>query len=97
MQQAPAPIAAPVADPQAFAARDINAPAHTYRGWSVSFDHPPIPVRDFDWSAASPDYDASYEGPEDGWASSGEIVHGRTRADVIAAIDAFYEDAAVSA
>jgi len=44
----------------------------TYRGWEISYDPPPIPMRCFDWSALSPDYDASYEGPEDGWVTSGE-------------------------
>jgi hypothetical protein len=60
----------------------------THRGWTINYDHPPIPCRDFDWSATSPDYDCSYEGPEDGWFTSGSIVHGRTRDDVVAEIDA---------
>lgn len=66
----------------------------TYRGWNVSFDFPPIPCRDFDWSATSPDYDASYEGPEDGWVASGEVVHGRTRDAVIAEVDALLSEPA---
>ena len=66
-------------------------PADQHRGWAISFDYPPIPCRDFDWSATSPDYDASYEGEEDGWVSSGTVLHGRTRADVIAEIDAHIE------
>ena len=43
----------------------------TYRGWSVSFDPPPIPERDFDCRATHPDYDASWEGEEDGWQDNG--------------------------
>lgn len=65
--------------------------ANTHRGWSISFDYPPIPCRDFDWSATSPDYDCDCD--QDGLhQSSGEIVHGRTRDDVIAAIDAWFEE-----
>lgn len=45
--------------------------ASTYRGWSVSFDPKPIPIRDCDWTATHPDYDASYEGEEDGWTDNG--------------------------
>lgn len=66
--------------------------ADTYRGWAISFDRPPIPVRDFDWSAPSPDYDASYEGPEDGWVASGAVVHGATRDAVVAEVDAWIEE-----
>jgi len=35
---------------------------NTYRGWTISFDYPPIPCRDFDWSATSPDFDADCDG-----------------------------------
>lgn len=55
----------------------------THRGWSLSFDYPPIPVRDFDWSATHPDYDGE---------GDNRIVHGTDRAAIIAAIDAWYED-----
>lgn len=68
-------------------AAHFPALADTHRGWSISFDFPPIPCRDFDWSATSPDYDASFEGSEDGWVSTGNVVHGRTREDVVSAID----------
>lgn len=66
-----------------FARAIFSMPADTHRGWTISFDYPPIPCRDFDWSATHPDYD----GAED--ASDDRVVHGRTRDDVIAAIDAF--------
>lgn len=59
--------------------------ADRYRGWMISFDYPPIPCRDFDWSATHPDYD----GAED--ANDNRVVHGRTRDDVIAEIDAWFE------
>lgn len=55
----------------------------THRGWSISFDFPPIPIRDWDWSATHPDYD--------GYGDS-RIVSGRTRNDVIAAIDAWHDE-----
>lgn len=41
--------------------------ASTYRGWRVSYDPLPIPYRGADWQATHPDFDASYEGSEDGW------------------------------
>lgn len=59
----------------------------THRGWTIHYDPPPIPLREFDWSATHPDYDASYEGPEDGWVDNGLRVSARTRDDLIAAID----------
>lgn len=62
------------------------APADVYRGWTISFDYPPIPCREFDWSATHPDYD----GAED--ANDNRVVHGRTRDDVIAAIDAWFAE-----
>lgn len=63
----------------------------THRGWSISFDYPPIPCREFDWSGTHPDYDCDCDG--DGfYCVAGAIVHGRTREDVIAAIDAWYDE-----
>lgn len=28
-----------------------------YRGWDISYDPPPIPIRQFDWQGTHPDYD----------------------------------------
>lgn len=57
----------------------------TYRGWDISWD--------YGWySAIGPNYDASYEGPEDGWVDNGERVYARTRDDLILEIDAWLED-----
>lgn len=39
--------------------------------WTVHYDPPPIPVRDCDWHFIHADYDASYEGEEDGYVSNG--------------------------
>lgn len=64
----------------------FGMPADIHRGWSISFEYPPIPCRDFDWCATHPDYD----GAED--ANDGRLVHGRTRADVIAEIDLWIEE-----
>jgi len=42
-----------------------------YGPWTIYFDPPPIPDRRFDWHFVHDNYDASYEGPEDGWVSNG--------------------------
>lgn len=42
-----------------------------YRGWTISYDPPPIPFRGADYTATHPDYDASWEGEEDGWVDNG--------------------------
>lgn len=60
--------------------------SNTYRGWLISFDCPPIPWREFDWSATHPDYDGAHD------AHDYRVVRGRTRGDVIAAIDAWYDE-----
>lgn len=39
--------------------------------WTISYDPPPIPVRNCDWHFTHEDYDASYEGEEDGYVSNG--------------------------
>lgn len=39
--------------------------------WTIYFDPPPIPARDLDWAFSHENYDASWEGEEDGWASNG--------------------------
>lgn len=65
---------------------------NTYRGWTISYDPPPIPTREFDWCATGPNYDASYEGAEDGWVDNGEKVNAATREALIAEIDAWFEE-----
>ncbi len=44
------------------------------------------------WEATGPDFDASYEGEEDGWVSNGQSVTAITRAEVIEEIDAWIEE-----
>ncbi|MEN3973083.1 hypothetical protein WJS89_10425 [Sphingomicrobium sp. XHP0235] len=66
--------------------------ADTYRGWTVSYDPPPIPIRHHDWCATGPNFDASYEGSEDGWVSNGEQVFAGTRDELIELIDEHIEE-----
>ena len=64
-----------------------------YRGWDIHYDPPPIPFRGWDYQATSPNYDASYEGPEDGgWVDNGEKAAGGTLEEVCAEIDAWFEE-----
>ncbi len=62
--------------------------AETHRGWTISRGRWPEP----EWSATSPDYDASYEGPEDGWVSNGQSVEAATREALVEEIDAWIEE-----
>lgn len=39
--------------------------------WTVRYDPPPIPARNCDWQFTHADFDASYEGVENGWAGNG--------------------------
>jgi hypothetical protein len=66
--------------------------ADTYRGWTIHFDPPPIPIRNFDWRAYGPNYDASYEGDEDGFIDNGEKAEAPTREKLIEEIDAWFEE-----
>ena len=60
----------------------------TYRGWTISQGRWPEPA----WSATGPNYDASYEGEEDGWVSNGEAANAPTRVALVAEIDAWFEE-----
>ncbi len=42
-----------------------------YGPWTIHFDPPPIPIRTMDWHFAHEDFDASWEGEEDGYVSNG--------------------------
>lgn len=65
-----------------------------YRGWHISHDPPPIPLRDFDWQAHHRDYDAWNDG--DGWQDNGLKAHAPTYLALIDAIDVI-EDERVAA
>ena len=60
----------------------------TSRGWEIHQGRWPEPA----WSAISPNYDASYEGPEDGWVDNGEKAEADTRAALLDEIDAWFDD-----
>lgn len=62
----------------------MSAP-DSYRGWSISFDYGYF-------NAFGPNYDASWEGEEDGWVGNGEHVTARTREGLIEEIDARLEE-----
>lgn len=62
--------------------------ADTYRGWSIHRGRWPEP----EWSATSPNYDASWEGEEDGWVDNGEKANAPTRDALIEEIDAWFEE-----
>jgi hypothetical protein len=42
----------------------MSSAKHTYRRWSIGTNF----INE--WEATHPDYDASYEGPEDGWVAN---------------------------
>ena len=69
----------------------MNSPT-AYRGWSVSFDPPPIPIRSCDWRATHPDYDASYEGDESGWVDNGLKAEAGSFDDLCAQIDELQDE-----
>lgn len=59
--------------------------ADTHRGWEITWDYG-------QFQATGPDYDASYEGEEDGWVDNGHRVFARTRGELIAEIDNWFDE-----
>ena len=59
----------------------------TYRGWTIT-PHEFFPGFD----AIGPDYDASWEGEEDGWVDNGHRVWGKDLEDVKNEIDIWFEE-----
>jgi len=58
----------------------------TYKGWQISFDMPPIPFRNFDWTATSPDFDADCD--QNGFfCCAGHQVHAATYEDLLEEIE----------
>lgn len=57
-----------------------------YKGWEISQSiyH--------GYEGLGPDYDASYEGPEDGWIDNGQFVHGKDIDEVKSLIDDYIEE-----
>lgn len=70
------------ADAQLRATESVT-PGH--RGWSIEWDYGYF-------TATGPDYDASYEGEEDGWVDNGQRVSARTWEGVIEEIDAWFAE-----
>jgi hypothetical protein len=69
------------------AAADIR-----YGLWSICFDRPPIPVRNCDWSFSHENFDASWEGEEDGYVTNGLSGYGASVEDCKAQIADIEED-----
>ena len=61
--------------------------AESYKGWRIIADE--IIAR---WEAYSPDYAASYEGPEDGWVTEGDMLFADTLKDLMQQIDDWEAD-----
>lgn len=62
----------------------------TYRGWTIDYDPPPIPLRGADWRAEHPDYEAWFDNGE--WEDNDKKVHAATREALLAEIDAWIEE-----
>lgn len=63
-----------------------NPDATLHRGWTIEQNWLGM------WEATGPDFDASYEGEEDGWVGNGQFFTGRTRDEVIADVDDWFEE-----
>jgi hypothetical protein len=61
----------------------MGGPVETYRGWPIEHGRWPEPA----FIATHADYDASYEGPENGWVSNGLFASGATLDAIKAEID----------
>ena len=65
---------------------DLTRDMWIYKGWQISFDMPPIPTRDMDWQAVSPDFDADCD--QDGFfRCAGHQVHAATYEDLLIEIE----------
>ncbi len=63
----------------------LAAKPETYRGWAVSFEYGY-------WNAISPDYDASWEGEEDGYVDNGQKATGRTYDEMCSEVDEWFAE-----
>lgn len=73
----------------------MNTP-DSYRGWRVDYDPKPIPLRHDDWTATHPNYDASWEGEEDGWRDNGLKASAATYEALCEEIDEIEDEGADS-
>lgn len=60
--------------------------------WRITYDPPPIPIRTMDWEFSHDDFDASWEGEEDGYVSNGLGGRGSSVEDCKAQIADIEED-----
>ena len=60
--------------------------------WTIHYDPPPIPTRSMDWGFSHEDFDASWEGEEDGYVSNGLSGRGASVEDCKAQIAEIEED-----
>lgn len=67
-----------------------------YGAWTIYYDPPPIPIRTMDWHFVHDNFDASYEGEEDGWVSNGLAGHAASLDACKAEIDEMEADRAAS-
>lgn len=58
---------------------------NSYRGWSLDWGYN-------QWTGIGPNYEASWEGLENGWVGNGHILHATSLDDLKKEIDAFIEE-----
>ena len=68
------------------------APDIKHGKWTIHYDPPPIPTRSMDWGFSHEDFDASWEGEEDGYVSNGLSGRGASVEDCKAQIAEIEED-----
>lgn len=68
-----------------------------HNGWTIDYDPPTIPIRSMDWAFAHEDFDASWEGEEDGWVGNGLCGRAASPADCLAQIAEIEADRAEAA
>jgi hypothetical protein len=81
------PLFADIIHSHARVTEAVTHKADGHRGWSITWDY------GF-YTGTGPNYDASYEGEEDGWVDNGHRVTARTRDALISEIDAWFEEQA---
>lgn len=69
---------------------DIQMCTDTYRGWTISYNPPPIPVRDCDWQAIGPVFDATLDGET--FTGNGQSATAASREELIERIDEWFLD-----
>lgn len=65
--------------------------AEEYRGWEIRQNNFPYLIS-MTFVATSPDYDPSYEGPEDGWVTGGSSLTAETVEELKKEIDDYIEE-----